>query len=471
MQIHKKKQPPICISNFWRYFIGMSKANLITENLFNVNTQACAWEDSGIWEALTWGKSIVLCADDNLDLVGNNLQKWKALIRYIYPAQTGENKTECERVRYLCVRVKEPCAVWAWASGRCLAIWIPDGYVDYSFNSSNTDALIWENVAEVSRIDPNNPPSRSYVCLWERDGNIRNDVRCFYNQEVEQKKETCIYNKNDQNIVVWDAISVNPTWWATNQTQSNVNNARQLFAAVVVEDLWNQIRVQYKWCVDDFKWKDFFIEDGTCAYLSTIRWEIVPSTVWWWRFDPDFCFPVWVYMCGKLVIMPWASCLVNIIKWLKEEWWALDETCVELTCSTNWVIDTIWGTPMSHICMYEETNTYSAWQNIANQTVATFNAVCAWQYYVCFEWRRNPNIWWTLTWQAVTVNWVNTGAWWVAWVTTTRTRTCITSSNVAAWGNLTFWFVWLSQFNVWLQLRRIRIYKKVCAKSSNITKV
>lgn len=466
-------------------------SQVLVTGMYNQNFEDCPRYRWAAALVANWGKSVVQCWGEvlNANWVNVNaellyeanterLLPWCWLIRFVYPKWVWLNKDwDCDQLAYVPFKIKQTCDVWTWAAGQCLMIRIPNNFAVYEYTPSWINGTTGAWVAQIWWFDPASPPSNNYIAIAKNTWTIVSgdfvygDMRCFENDFLSLKKTTCVKFVWEWVLDVWDAVVINEADWTILAADSNAGAVRQEFCWILLSISWTSATIQTWGCVETFDWEGSFPVDWVCAYLSTIRWSIIPRSHN--SFDPTNCYPIWKYICWKLRLSPLAGCMVDVIKSIKALDWTANPDCVELSCATNFVVDTIWDTPMSHLCMYEEGTQYNSNQNLAaDQVVATFKAECAWRYFVCFEWRRDPAITsWTLTWQRVVVNGFFTASWWVGWVSTARQTTCVTTSNVPAWWNITFAFQGITQFNCCLQMRRIRIYKKVCAKSPNIVKL
>ena len=281
-------------------------------------TKRCPLDsDNDVLWLMSW-KSFVVCDswfssaawDTSLQFISpnNTVQPGCALVAVNYPAWVLPNKEDCDKQKYVKVKMDSSCQVGAGIIWQCLIININKDYQ----NPSVSDPF-WVNSNQLS--ENGGTVYTDYIKIatrWTNDATndpTYTDERCFDNELLQDKRDTCSVRVQEA-VAFWDAIAFNPWTWRYVRTDSNINWVRQFFCWIALNSAWANwlVKMQWKWCIDVsmVRWLSTGAIDW-CAYLSTGRWQITSTTP-----TDNRCFPVWKILCGKLHISPMAGCLAEL---------------------------------------------------------------------------------------------------------------------------------------------------------------
>ena len=286
-------------------------------------TKRCPLDsDNDILWLMSW-KSFVVCGswsnttaqeDTALQFVtpNNTVQAGCAMIVVNYPAGIKPNDEDCDKQKYVKVKMDSSCQVGAGVVWQCLIISINSDYQ----NPSVTDPF-W--------VSPNDLSENwwtlyaNYIKISTRLANdatwdpVYSDDRCFENNQLKLKRCTKVLTAT-WTIDQFDPVALLPDGTVIRADEVSWNNWAEWFfwvsiASGTVLDWWN-VRVQWCGAVDNFDFiadPDTPLQEWQCIYVGNF---------WFWGFTNvpwTNCIYAGKYCDWKLHIADSASC----IAWLK----------------------------------------------------------------------------------------------------------------------------------------------------------
>ena len=279
-------------------------------------TKRCPLDsDNDVLWLMSW-KSFVVCDswvsgafwDISLQFISPNnaVQPGCAMIVVNYPAGIKPNDENCDKQKYVKVKMENSCQVGAGIIWQCLIISINNDYQ----NPSVTDPF-WVSANDLS--ENWGTLYTNYIKLatrWIDDASgdpTYVDERCFENELIEKKKNTCIYRARET-IDIWDAVATDWNWFVV-RTDANTNLTRQTLCWIAL-NWWGvntviQVHVDWPIPINQVDWFAWIAIDW-CVYISNTPWALTSTP------PTTDCYPVWSVKCGKFYISHMWPCMSEL---------------------------------------------------------------------------------------------------------------------------------------------------------------